>query len=121
MVRPPPAARSYTGRERRTRCPSAGPAAPWGSSDPWSAIGTAARRSSLSGHGCGSWPVCACAPATSNYTCSSGGEGWRVNHERVYRPYTEEGLALRRRRPRRHRSAVARVRLPAPTQPNEQW
>ncbi len=48
-------------------------------------------------------------------------EGWRVNHKRVYRLYTEEGLALRRRRPRRHRSAVARVRLPAPTQPNEQW
>jgi putative transposase len=48
-------------------------------------------------------------------------EGWRVNHKRVYRLYTEEGLALRRRRPRRHRSAVARVRLPAPMQPNEQW
>jgi putative transposase len=48
-------------------------------------------------------------------------EGWRVNHKRVYRLYSEEGLALRRRRPRRHRSAVARVRLPAPTQPNEQW
>ena len=48
-------------------------------------------------------------------------EGWRVNHKRVYRLHTEEGLALRRRRPRRHRSAVARVRLPAPTQPNEQW
>jgi len=48
-------------------------------------------------------------------------EGWRVNHKRVYRLYTEEGLTLRRRRPRRHRSAVARVRWPAPTQPNEQW
>jgi putative transposase len=48
-------------------------------------------------------------------------EGWRVNHKRVYRLYTEEGLALRRRRPRRHRSAVARARRPAPTQPNEQW
>jgi transposase len=48
-------------------------------------------------------------------------EGWRVNHKRVYRLYIEEGLALRRRRPRRHRSAVARVRLPVPTQPNEQW
>jgi len=48
-------------------------------------------------------------------------EGGGVNHKRVYRLYTEEGLALRRRRPRRHRSAVARVRLPAPTQPNQQW
>ena len=47
-------------------------------------------------------------------------EGGGVNHKRVYRLYTEEGLALRRRRPRRHRSAVARVRLPAPTQPNQQ-
>jgi putative transposase len=48
-------------------------------------------------------------------------EGWRANHKQVYRLYTEEGLALRRRRPRRHRTAVARVRLPTPTQPNERW
>ena len=48
-------------------------------------------------------------------------EGWRVNHKRVYRLYGEEGLALRRRRPRRHRSAVVRVQRVAPTRPNEQW
>jgi putative transposase len=48
-------------------------------------------------------------------------EGWRVNHKRVYRLYGEEGLALRRRRPRRHRSAVVRVQRTAPTRPNEQW
>jgi putative transposase len=48
-------------------------------------------------------------------------EGWRVNHKRVYRLYTEEGLALRRRRPRRHRSAVVRVRPASPSGPNEQW
>jgi putative transposase len=48
-------------------------------------------------------------------------EGWRVNHKRIYRLYTEEGLALRRRRPRRHRSAVVRVRPAPPSGPNEQW
>jgi hypothetical protein len=36
-------------------------------------------------------------------------ESWRVNHKRVYRLYGEEGLALRRRRPQGHRSAVVRV------------
>ena len=46
-------------------------------------------------------------------------EGWRVNHKRIYRLYTEEGLALRRRRPRRHRSAVVRVQPAPPTGPNE--
>ena len=29
-------------------------------------------------------------------------EGWRVNHKRTYRIYCEEGLHLRRKRPRRH-------------------
>ena len=48
-------------------------------------------------------------------------EGWHVNHKRIYRLYTEEGLALRRRRPRRHRSAVVRVRPQPPTQPDEHW
>ena len=48
-------------------------------------------------------------------------EGWRVNHKRIYRLYTEEGLALRRRRPRRHRSAIVRVRPAPPSAPNEQW
>jgi putative transposase len=48
-------------------------------------------------------------------------EGWTINHKRTYRLYTEEGLALKRRRPRRHRSAVGRSRRPAPTAPNQQW
>jgi len=48
-------------------------------------------------------------------------EGWRVNHKRIYRLYTEEGLALRRRRPRRHRSAMTRVRPASPSGPNEHW
>jgi putative transposase len=29
-------------------------------------------------------------------------EGWEVGKERFYRVYTEEGLALRRKRPWRH-------------------
>jgi len=48
-------------------------------------------------------------------------EGWNVNHKRVYRLYTQEGLTLRQRMPRRHRSAVVRSDRPAPTQANEQW
>lgn len=48
-------------------------------------------------------------------------EGWPINHKRVYRLYTEEGLALRRRRPKRHRSAVVRQPAPAATRPNERW
>jgi putative transposase len=48
-------------------------------------------------------------------------QGWHVNHKRIYRLYTEEGLALRRRRPRRHRSSVVRVRPQPPTQPDEHW
>lgn len=48
-------------------------------------------------------------------------EGWPVNHKRVYRLYTEEGLTLKRRRPKRHRSAVVRRARPMPTGPNEQW
>lgn len=48
-------------------------------------------------------------------------EGWPINHKRVYRLYTEEGLTLRRRRPKRHRSAAARGTPPAVTRPNERW
>jgi len=48
-------------------------------------------------------------------------EGWMVNHKRVYRLYMDEGLALKRRRPKRHRSAVPRVSRPMPEGPNEWW
>ena len=41
-------------------------------------------------------------------------EGWRVNHKLVYRLYQEEGLGLRRRRPRRRVSAARRENVPAP-------
>ena len=44
-----------------------------------------------------------------------------VNHKRTYRLYTEEGLTLKPRRPRRHRSATTRSVRQAPGVPNEQW
>lgn len=31
-------------------------------------------------------------------------EGWAVNHKRVHRPYTEEGLSIRTKLPRRKRA-----------------
>ena len=48
-------------------------------------------------------------------------EGWPVNHKRVYRLYKEEGLVLKRRRPKRRKSAAARVAPAVPTEPNERW
>ena len=48
-------------------------------------------------------------------------EGWRVNAKRVYRLYTEEGLQLRNKTPKRKVSAKLREdRCPAAT-PNEVW
>jgi putative transposase len=48
-------------------------------------------------------------------------EGWPINHKRVYRLYREDGLTLRRRKPKRRRSAVARS-LPSPVSaPNQRW
>ena len=48
-------------------------------------------------------------------------EGWRVNHKRVYRLYREEGLGLRRKRPKRRRSAAVREQRAAARRPNERW
>ena len=48
-------------------------------------------------------------------------EGWRVNHKRVYRIYGEEGLNLRRRRPRRHVSGSRRMDRPPAEYPNACW
>ncbi len=48
-------------------------------------------------------------------------EGWPINHKRTYRLYTEEGLTLKRKRPKRHRSATTRVERPAASIPNERW
>ena len=48
-------------------------------------------------------------------------EGWRVNHKRVYRLYSDEGLIMRRRRPRRRVSAARRLKLPEAKTTNERW
>ena len=48
-------------------------------------------------------------------------EGWPINHKRVYRLYTEEGLGLKRKRTKRRRAAVARRQVHPPTRPNERW
>jgi putative transposase len=48
-------------------------------------------------------------------------EGWKINHKRTYRIYVEEGLGLRRRRPKRRRSAARRVEQPRPQAINETW
>lgn len=47
-------------------------------------------------------------------------EGLVVNHKRTERIYTEEGLALRRKR-RRKGAAGARMVIPAPERPNQKW
>lgn len=48
-------------------------------------------------------------------------EGWQVNHKLVHRLYREEGLALRRKRPKRHVSAVHREARIRATAPNQCW
>jgi len=50
-----------------------------------------------------------------------GREGWRVNHKRVWRLYREEGLSMRRKRPKRRVSAAPRMERPAPVSTNESW
>ena len=47
-------------------------------------------------------------------------EGHVVNHKKVLRLYREEGLAVSRRRRKKH-VAVARVPLPKPTRRTERW
>jgi putative transposase len=48
-------------------------------------------------------------------------EGWQVNHKLVYRLYIEEGLQMRIKTPRRHRSCRPRVEQPKATRANESW
>ncbi|HTK72553.1 MAG TPA: DDE-type integrase/transposase/recombinase [Croceibacterium sp.] len=48
-------------------------------------------------------------------------EGWEVGKHRFYRVYTEEGLALRRKRPWRHASAVHREQRRPAVARNEIW
>jgi putative transposase len=47
-------------------------------------------------------------------------EGWKINHKRVYRIYTEEGLAVRTKKRKKRVSAVRVVR-PGATVPNQRW
>jgi putative transposase len=48
-------------------------------------------------------------------------EGWQVNHRLVYRLYIEEGLQMRIKTPRRHKSCRARVERPKAVRANESW
>ena len=48
-------------------------------------------------------------------------EGWWVNRKRVHRLYQEEGLTMRSKKPRRHRSCCPRIPTPGATRPNESW
>src|SRR5690606_21280225 len=48
-------------------------------------------------------------------------EGWLVNHKLVYRLYSEEKLALKRKRPKRRKSAIPREVRPPVAQVNERW
>ena len=46
-------------------------------------------------------------------------EGWLINHKKTHRIYCEEGLNLRRKRPRRRVAAAHRVEQPVLTTINE--
>ena len=48
-------------------------------------------------------------------------EGWDLGKHRFYRVYTEEGLALRRKRPWRHATAVHREQRRPSTKRNDIW
>lgn len=48
-------------------------------------------------------------------------EGWAVNHKRVYRLYSEEGLSIRTKLPRRKRAWRYRTGRPAIAAPNDVW
>jgi putative transposase len=48
-------------------------------------------------------------------------EGWSVNHKRVYRLYREEGLAMRKRPPRRRKACLKRELRPVAAMKNDCW
>mgnify|MGYP006282941487 FL=1 len=48
-------------------------------------------------------------------------EGWRVNHNRVYRLYKLEGLNLRSKRRRGNRAAAHRLYRMGETRPHQVW
>lgn len=48
-------------------------------------------------------------------------EGWVINHKKTHRIYCEEGLNLRRKRPRRRVAAMHRESRPTASSMNEAW
>ena len=48
-------------------------------------------------------------------------EGWQVNHKLVYRLYLEEGLQMRTKTPRRHKSCQVRRERPKATRTVGAW
>ena len=48
-------------------------------------------------------------------------EGWGINHKKTYRLYSELGLAMRSKTPRRHASSQVRVARPAAEAANRVW
>jgi len=48
-------------------------------------------------------------------------EGWRINHKRVYRIYSEEDLVMRRKPPKRRRTCLKRKLRPLAYEKNECW
>lgn len=48
-------------------------------------------------------------------------EGWRANHKRIYRIYSEEGLSIRTRTPKRRRACRYRSARPEITGLNDCW
>ena len=48
-------------------------------------------------------------------------EGWRANHKKIYRIYSEEGLSIRTRSPRRRRASQYRVGRSAAAGMNDVW
>jgi len=48
-------------------------------------------------------------------------EGWSINAKRIYRLYKAEGLAMRKKVPRRRVSCVKREVLPTASRKNERW
>ncbi len=48
-------------------------------------------------------------------------EGWHANHKLIYRLYREEGLALRRKRPKRHVSGTHREVRTWAARANDAW
>jgi transposase InsO family protein len=66
------------------------------------------------------WARCSAAAGWSLHVLLRR-EGWEVNHKRVYRLYAEEGLAVRRKAPRRHASSQVRAARPVAEAANRVW